>query len=577
MKNMKRILAMLLVSIMVFSMGSISIASAQETVEYCRRESCNGVCEWRTEEVIGCVTTMALYCTTCGNRSDGTNIENHNWYEYSRIKPTCVKEGRAYFACSNSGCYATMWETIPIDPEAHLYGDWVVTDEPTCNKTGSKYRECLNTYEDANGEVKYCGHVHTEIIAIDNDAHVFDGEWYVRTEPTCEADGEEYTICTVCNVTQKTNVLPAHSNTWSDTMYEVVEEASCIRDGLMNVVCTKCNTNGTKVIPKDENAHSWIWSVEKEATCTEEGIKKAVCRWHSDVTKTEPIDKTEHISKGEWEVKKEATCTEEGREAICCKNCSYEFDSRIIEKIPHFASKWILDDGSSCENGGTARKVCIYPHYDANGELVEHVMERTTFAAGTHLNRNTYTVNATCTTDGYITDTCTACNKVFSTQYPADMKAKHTLEEDWSVVKDASCYEKGLEIIKCTKCDYSEQRDIPAYEHEYIIIKEGLDATCLKDGYTKEFECLRCRARLQSEKIEAIGHNDANNDGCCDNCYVYFVEVDGNVIECGCFCHNKDGLSQFIFKIYNFLCKILGINQSCECGRVHYEGNGLFG
>ncbi len=576
MKNMKKLLAVLLAAVMMFSVVSIA-ASAEDEVEYCRRESCDGVCEWKTEEVLGCITTMALYCKKCGNRSDAIAIENHNWYEYSRIEPTCVEEGRANFACSNNGCYATKWEVLPIEPDAHLYGQWVVTDEPTCNETGSRYQECLRTYEDENGETQHCGYVYTEMIPIDNNAHVFDGEWVVRTEPTCEADGEEFTICTVCKVTQKTKAIPAHSNSWSETMYEVIEEPSCIRDGSMKVVCTKCNTNGIKVLPKDENAHSWIWEVEKEATCTEEGVKKAVCRWHSDATKTEAIAKADHESKGEWEVKKAATCTEEGREAICCKNCEYEFDSKVIEKIPHFASKWILDDGSSCENGGTARKVCIYPHYDENGEVVEYVMERTTFAAGTHLNRNKYTVSATCTTDGYITDTCTSCNKVFSTEYPESMKAKHTLEAEWSVIRDASCEEKGLEIRKCTRCDYSEQRDIPTYEHQYVVINEELPATCTKGGYTTEFMCLVCKTKLPSEKTEAIGHKDANNDGCCDNCYLYFVDVDGSVVECSCFCHNKDTLSQFLFKIFNFIYKLLGIKQTCECGRVHYEGTGLFG
>ena len=42
------------------------------------------------------------------------------------------------------------------------------------------------------------------------------------------------------------------------------------------------------------------------------------------------------------------------------------------------------------------------------------------------------------------------------------------------------------------------------------------------------------------------------------------------VVACSCVHHNEDGLAKFFFKIILFFCQILGINQVCECGVLHY-------
>ena len=75
--------------------------------------------------------------------------------------------------------------------------------------------------------------------------------------------------------------------------------------------------NGTTV--SIECDHNYTWTVEKEATCTEEGLEKGVCSVCGDET-TRPITAKGHTA-GEWEVVTEATCGAKGLKVKKCTVC----------------------------------------------------------------------------------------------------------------------------------------------------------------------------------------------------------------------------------------------------------------
>lgn len=569
MKKTKRILSLLLVLAMMFSLLAVNfVSAADEDVELC--SSCGSACEWKDESAYGCQVTRGLYCVNADCSEDrilGETVYRHNYVQYARVNPTCIAPGAIYSACENSGCYSTIVEEIPADSTTHSYGEWVVSQEPACNEEGSRYAVCNNSATDADGNTIYCNDVKTEAIPADDNAHVYEGEWITRTVPSCDVNGEAYRICTVCNNAEETKVLPAHSATWKE--YDR-DEATCAAEGKAYYVCKICNTNCTEILPVNDN-HIWYKKAEtatdtdvyKAPTCTEEGYQKYVCRWHHDVEKTEVLEMTDHIASDEWTTVVEATCQSEGEEAVLCKTCDKAFETRTVAKTSHTLSKWILE--GTCETGGTATRTCVY---------CKNVMSTTSFSANTHLNRQLVTVAATCVKDGYTADWCPDCGYTWQKDIIA---ASHSLSDIWTVTKKATCTEEGIRIKQCENCDYFVQESIEMVKHTYLITDEGLPATCLTDGYSERGFCLECGKEVASTVLPATGHNDANNDGCCDKCYVYFVETDGGVVDCDCFCHNQDGLAKFVFKIYNFICQLFGTNQSCACGKVHYEGNGLFG
>lgn len=67
---------------------------------------------------------------------------------------------------------------------AHNYGEWTVTKEATCNKTGSKERICLE-----------CGHCDKEIIQVTEHKA---GEWQTVINPTVTSFGKKIQRCLMC-------------------------------------------------------------------------------------------------------------------------------------------------------------------------------------------------------------------------------------------------------------------------------------------------------------------------------------------------------------------------------------------
>lgn len=75
---------------------------------------------------------------------------------------------------------------------------------------------------------------------------------------------------------------------------------------------------------------------------------------------------------------------------------------------------------------------------------------------------------------------------------------------DWTVEKEPSCTESGVEIRFC-QCGETERRNIATTDHtdgSWVIEKEP---TCTEAGIKKQ-QCVHCAAVLRTETLEPIGH-----------------------------------------------------------------------
>ncbi len=117
---------------------------------------------------------------------------------------------------------------------------------------------------------------------------------------------------------------PAHEHTFSD---------SWSKDGTYHWHAATCE-HTTEVSGKA--AHTFgDWTVTKEATCTEEGERKATCTVCGYV-KTEITYKTEH-NYGIWKVETVPTSTTEGTSKRTCSICNFEETKQIIAIPENFA------------------------------------------------------------------------------------------------------------------------------------------------------------------------------------------------------------------------------------------------
>ena len=111
---------------------------------------------------------------------------------------SCLSENIPFFSSQTTGATTTQdgtpEETAPDEtkpteaPHEHVFGNGVITKEPTCGGTGELTETCS------------CGAIRiTEIHA--PIAHTYGNEIVIK-EPTCSKAGEGCIICSVCGDTQ---------------------------------------------------------------------------------------------------------------------------------------------------------------------------------------------------------------------------------------------------------------------------------------------------------------------------------------------------------------------------------------
>lgn len=157
-----------------------------------------------------------------------------------------------------------VWEfTFDIEPGSD-YADYSITEDAidgyaatVVNMGGSQadLLYVLNTRE---------GHVHTPAVAAD----------YTQKEATCTEEGKKiiYEACTSCGIvtgaTEET--IPATGHDWGS--WTVNKEATETEEGSESRVCSHDESHvQTRVIPKKEHAHSLVEVPAKDPTCTEDG------------------------------------------------------------------------------------------------------------------------------------------------------------------------------------------------------------------------------------------------------------------------------------------------------------------
>ena len=169
---------------------------------------------------------------------------------------------------------------VDVPVRVHDYSDeWTVDVEAAC-KDGSKSHHCTRC--DAKTDI-------TVISATGN--HKF-GDWVITEEPTCTAEGTQARTCSVCG-TVETQTIAALGHT------EVTDKAvaaTCTKTGLTEGKhCSVCDAviKAQEVVPATGKHSFGNWKITKAATCTAEGTQTRTCSVCGKV-ETQTIAKTAH-------------------------------------------------------------------------------------------------------------------------------------------------------------------------------------------------------------------------------------------------------------------------------------------
>lgn len=519
-----------------------------------------------TKEATCTETGVKTYtCSRCGGTKTEEIPKTKHDYEEQIVKPaTCISTGIANYICKNCGqkiqrklpitdhtrvvknqkeatCGAAGYtgdvycsvcnkklesgKTIPKLSE-HTWGEWTITNQPTCKTYGVKQRRCkvcneldietiaktdhkwiLESTTPATcgiGEIQHykcsvCGK--TKDVTLDNPLgeHSWDNG-KVTKEATCTEDGEKTYTCTVCNTT-KTEVIPATGHQHKEVRN--AKKATCTEDGYTgDTYCTDCNTKLESGTVINKLGHTWDNGViTKEATETEEGVKTYTCKTCGE-TKTESIPVTSH----HWDqgtITKKATCTENGEKTYHCTD--EECDKTYVETIPatgHQHTELRNKKAATCEEDGySGDTYCI----DCGQLISKGAVAK---ATGHSWDNGKVTEAATCKKEGTKTYTCKNCGETKTESIP---KTEHQWNNG-EITKEATCKEEGSKTYTCSICGDTKTEAIPKKDHTWDEGKVTKKATCTEDGL-KVYTCKSC-GESKEEVLKATGHQhtEARNE-----------------------------------------------------------------
>ncbi|MBR3596338.1 MAG: leucine-rich repeat protein [Clostridia bacterium] len=466
--------------------------------------------EWEIVIASTCVETglEKRICLLCPHYEEQEVKTTGHDYRQIITAPTCTEDGYTTNTCSV--CQDSYISDV-TEKLGHTGGTANCKDKAVCSR-------CENAY----GEININNHKNV----------VADKAVSATCTSTGLTDGSHCDACGKVIITQTTIEKLSHT----EEILPAVA-ATCTKTGLTEG--KKCSTCGETLVKQDEIAklaHSYK-SVVTAPTCTADGYTTNTCSACKDSYISDVTEKLGHTGgtancedkaictvcgEAYGEINPDnhknvvtdkavsATCTSTGlTEGIHCDTCGKVIVAQTTtEKLPHTEEILPAVAATCSKSGLTEGKKC-----SICGEIL---VKQTETAKLEHSYKSVVTA-PTCTNGGYTTYTCYVCKH----DYKANETAKlgHSMG-NFIVVEQPSCTENGLEIAECSRCDYSEIKEISATGHNY------------QDGI-----CTEC--------------GDSKSDNCSCNCH-------------------KTGFMGLIWKILRFFYKLFGINKVCGCGVTHY-------
>lgn len=301
--------------------------------------------------------------------------------------------------------------------------------------------------------------------------------------PTCDEAGEVKFTCNDCGYSYVYSSGPLGCD------FESVDskDATCTEDGYVKYVC-KNDPSHTKTEVIKAQGHKYEGTDYVPPTCTEEGYYKSgeCSNCHQDLTNIK-IKALGHDFSIELE-HENATCTEGGYTLYKCSRCD-ETDTVIIPAHDHDWTAVVTP--ATCEKDGKTVYTCSYDPSHTQTLVIPAIKH----------NWITIVIAPTCTSKGYTIVSCANCGESSKKDYV------DALGHDYSSVEvPPTCTEKGYTKYTCSACGHSYKDnfvDAVGHDHSKITV---VAPTCTKRGYTL-YECTNCDSSYKSDYVDAIGHD----------------------------------------------------------------------
>lgn len=281
---------------------------------------------------------------------------------------------------------------------------------------------------------------------------------------------------------------------------KVTTEATCTSKGVRTYTCSLCGATKTEEIEMKD--HEWDGGkVTTEATCTAKGVKTFTCGVCGE-TKTEDIEMVDHDFTGAL------VNTDAEGHYHKCKNCD-----ATDTKVPHEFDYAKVDDSVHSKTCGCGYSVNEEHSWD-NGVVTKQPTETETgvktYTCSVCAGTKTETLPVSTHTHSPSTDwshdknshwhACSGCSEKID-------EANHT----WNlgeVTTEATCTSKGVKTFTCTVCGETKTEDIEMVDHDFTGALINTDA----DGHYHK--CANCDAtdtkvshEFSYEKVDGSVHS----------------------------------------------------------------------
>lgn len=250
--------------------------------------------------------------------------------------PTCTTSGREVKACVDCG---VILDSREVKPLGHLDGVLTNNVEPSCKEDIVIKNYCA-----------ICGEPMPDVVI--NKIQHTPSDWIVDNEPTCEVTGHKHKECKVCKEVLEKEEIPKKSHSY----VKQVVAPTCVEKGYSIFKCACGHFYIDEYVSSLGHTPS-DWIVDIEPTCNSEGSRHKECLVCKEVLEKEVLIKKSHTpSKNILTV--EPTCDICGKSIIKCLDCGEVLFSSDVNPLGHNPSDWIVDKEPTCEITGHSHKEC---------------------------------------------------------------------------------------------------------------------------------------------------------------------------------------------------------------------------
>lgn len=305
------------------------------------------------------------------------------------------------------------------------------------------------------------------------------GDWVEETASTCQHEGVEVSKCRYCNVTRR-RVTAKFDHCY---VGETITEPGYLVEGLRRYTCIWCGATKEEAIPALGVTYTTTFvSPEEDPAGGVYGYVVYECDQDDALSYTEYLDETSYTK-----TEVPATCLEQGYTIYTCNVGDYSFEADYTAKTTH---KWV---------------------------------EISRFAAS-------------CDDEGIIFYKCSIC---YSNYTVVQDSLGHNYVDKDSLSVEATCTEDGRDYGVCTRCGYVKDKVIPALGHDYVLDEAKSTATCTTSG-VNYYVCSRCG---KIKKVTALAPHTLTHYNATDTTIEYWY-----CSVCGKYFSDEDGTTEITFK-----------------------------